>query len=470
MSINSAMLAGVSGLVANSSAMAVISDNISNVNTIAFKRNRADFSRLVNSQSASTTYNAGGSSASTRQLIGAQGSVNSTSLSTDLAVQGNGFFVVTPAAQVANSTPENLFTRVGTFKPNDEGYLVNHAGYALRGWQVDSSGTVVGNSSDINALSSININSIADTATPSTIASLTGNLKSSTAVSAAAAAVLTASPGAYNAATNNMASGAVQPDASWQFQIIDSLGGRKNFTVSFLKSGTPNQWYAEVYASPASNITSGAPLTNGQIVTGTMAFTPTGAIDTALTTPALTAPFAIGASSAGAPAANTAKWATSAGLAAQTFGLQIGQSATSTGSITQFDADTALNSTSSDGSPSGDLADLKIDKEGYVIASFNSGLTKKVYKVPLATFVNADDLQVENGGNYRVTSQSGNPTLKESGASGAGTISGGALEASNVDLAQEFSNMIITQRAYSASSKIITTADEMLDELIRMKR
>ncbi len=469
MSLNSAMLAGVSGLVANSSAMAVISDNIANVNTTAYKKNRTDFTRLVNAQSASTTYNAGGTTAATRQLVKGQGNVSSSSVNTDLAIQGQGFFVVSPGAQKADSSPDTLFSRVGTFKPDDEGYLLNHAGFVLRGWRLDDAGNVIGSTSDVAGLESLNINSIANTADPSTLASLTGNLKSSTLVSAAAAAVPTAAAGAYNPATNNMASGAVQHDAQWQFQIVDSLGGRKSFNMSFLKSATPNQWHVEIHASPASSVVSGAPLTAGQIATGTLAFTPTGLIDTAATSPALLAPLAIGAHG-GAPAAGAANWAAGTGLAAQNFNLEIGQTSTSLGAITQFDSDTGLNSTTSDGSPTGDLNDLTIDKEGNITANFSSGLIKKLFKIPLATFVNPDDLYPENGGNYRVTDQSGPVTLKSAGTSGAGVIQSSALEASTVDLALEFSNMIITQRAYSASSKIITTADEMLDELIRMKR
>lgn len=470
MSINSAMLAGVSGLISNSSAMAVIADNIANVNTTAYKANRSDFSNLVNSQSKSTTYNAGGTKASTRQLIQSQGSINSTSVSTDLAIQGEGFFVVTPEAQANSSVPSVMFTRVGSFEPNDEGYLVNNSGYALRGWNLDDTGNVVGSTFDFSSLQSLNVNSIADSAAPSTYVSITGNLKSSTTVSAASAAVVTASAGAYNAATNNMASGAVTPDANWQFQIVDSLGGAKNFQAAFLKSATPNQWYVEIYSSPASNVVSGAPLANGQIATGTLAFDTSGAIDTVNTTPALLANLSIGAYNAGAPAAGSANWATTSGLAAQSFGLQIGQTANDKGAISQYDSPTALNSTTSDGSPSGDLASLEIDAQGYVTASFTSGLVKKIYKIPVATFVAPDALKAESGGIYLASAGSGAPSLKSAGTSGAGDVQGGALEASNVDLALEFSRMIITQRAYSASSKIITTADQMLDELIRMKQ
>jgi flagellar hook-basal body protein len=113
---------------------------------------------------------------------------------------------------------------------------------------------------------------------------------------------------------------------------------------------------------------------------------------------------------------------------------------------------------------------VEIDKEGFISAIFNNGVTRQIYKLPVATFVNPDGLFADRGGVYRATADSGAFSLKDPGLGGAGVIDSFSLETSSVDLAQEFSSMIIIQRAYSASSKIITTADDMLDEVIRMKR
>ncbi len=463
MSINNAMLAGVSSLIANSSAMAVVSDNIANVNTTAFKRNRTDFTRLVNPQSKSSTYNAGGVSAQTRQLVRSQGNLNATGTVTDLAISGQGFFAVSPSETPGSATTNVAFTRVGTFAANDQGNLVNQAGYFLQGWRVDSTGNVTTSPSDLNLLETVNISSISGTAAPSTTAKINGNLRSTTPISTAV------SGGTYNAATNNMASGSVTPDANWSFQIYDSLGGLRTFNVAMLKSATANQWITEIYASPASSVTTGAPLVNGQIATGTLAFTPSGRLDTAATTPALLAGFNLGAAAGGAPAAGAAKWATSTGLAAQTFTLDLGQ-ISGAGGISQFDSPTAITSTTTDGSLFGDVNGVEIDKEGFISAIFNNGVTKKIFKLPVATFVNPDGLLVDRGGVYRPTADSGEFSLKDPGLGGAGIIASSTLESSSVDLAQEFSSMIVIQRAYSASSKIITTADDMLDEVIRMKR
>jgi flagellar hook protein FlgE len=463
MSISSAMLAGVSSLLANSTAMSVVSDNIANANTTAFKRNRTDFTRLVNAQSSSIPYSAGGVSAKTRQLISAQGSISATGTVTDLAISGQGFFAVSSSQRAGAAADDIAFTRVGSFTPNDEGNLVNQAGFYLQGWPVSPLGVLNTSPTDLTLLETVNINSISGTATPSTIAKITGNLKSTTPTNTAI------SGGTYNVATNNMASGAVTPDASWSFQIYDSLGGLRTFTVGLLKSATANQWTTEIYASPASSITAGAPLVNGQIATGTLAFTPTGRIDTTATTPALLAGFNIGAAAAGAPAAGTANWAASTGLAAQTFQLDLGQINTQ-GGVTQFDSASAITSTTTDGALFSDVRGVEVSKDGFVTALFNNGITRQLYKLPIATFVNPDGLRPESGGIYRPGDNSGTYNLKQAGAGGAGEVNSASLEASTVDLALEFTNMITVQRAYSASSKIITTADDMLDEVIRMKR
>jgi flagellar hook protein FlgE len=417
----------------------------------------------VNPQSRSSTYNAGGVAAQTRQLVRNQGNLNSTGTVTDLALSGQGFLAVSTDSSPGSAVNNAAFTRVGSFAPNDDGYLVNQAGYFLQGWPVNANGTVTTSPSDLGLLQPVNITAISGTATPSTTAKINGNLKSTTAVSTAV------SGGTYNAGTNNLASGAVTADANWSFQIYDSQGGLKTFNVGLLKSSTANQWLVEIYASPASNITSGAPLVNGQIATGTLAFTPTGQLDTAATSPALLAGFSLGAAAAGAPAAGAAKWATATGLAAQTFTLDFGQ-ISGTGGVSQFDSPTAISSTTTDGALFGDVAGIEITKDGFVSASFSNGISRKLYKLPIATFVNPDGLLADRGGLYRPTGDSGTFSLKEAGLGGAGIINASSLESSSVDLATEFSSMIIIQRAYSASSKIITTADEMLDEVIRMKR
>jgi flagellar hook protein FlgE len=464
MSINSAMMAGVSGLIANSGAMAAISNNISNVNTTAYKRTRSDFTHLVNAQGLGTTYNAGGVKVAQRQLVSGQGSINQTNVATDLALQGQGFFVVNTAPREDQNASTVGFSRVGSFAPDQIGDLVNQSGHYLQGWRVDSNGDYQSSAGDLSLLENVNLNIASGLANASTQATIFGNLRASTPVRPVEATY------GSGASATNMASGAVKADINWSFQIYDSRGGVKAFTVAMLKSSVPNEWHAEIYATTPGQINSGVPLVDGQVATGRLVFTPDGQLDVAATSPELLAPLSIGAFAAGPAAPGTVTWAEDTGIDAQDITLELGQTPGNTRSITQFDSPSAQTSSSSDGSLYGDVVGVEIDRDGFVSATYNNGVSRKIYKLAVATFTNPDGLAAQDGGAFQVTRASGNFNLKEPGVGGAGFIEAAALEASTVDLALEFSNMIITQRAYSASSKIITTADEMMDELIRMKR
>jgi flagellar hook protein FlgE len=455
MSINSAMLAGASGMRANSSALAAISDNIANVNTVGYKRMRSDFTALLNSQNRQTTYNAGGVLSTSSPLMNEQGSTQASSVATHLAVSGNGFFVVRARSDDATSRDPYYYSRAGQFTADSDGYLKNTAGYFLQGWSVDATGAVTANPTDLNALEPIRVSGIAGGAEATARLSLSANLQSSQVVSPAAAT--------YNAtaAANNMASGAVTPDYQIPVQVYDSQGGLHTLTMSFLKQG-PNAWYTEVHF-PAGEVTAGAPLINGQLATGIVRFTPFGQIDIANTT----LPTTITVSQNGVGAG--IQWAATMGLATQTINLDIGGPG-APGGLTNYDSPSALGTSQIDGTPFGSLASVDVDDDGFVTAIFTNGLTRRIYQIPLATFGNVDGLVPEHGGVYRLGPGAGALSMRGGGIAGAGTIKARALESSTVDLAEEFSNLIMTQRAYSASSKIITTADEMLDELIRLKR
>ena len=260
-----------------------------------------------------------------------------------------------------------------------------------------------------------------------------------------------------------MASGAVTPDYQIPIQVYDSQGGLHTLTMSFLKQG-PNAWYTEVHFPPGE-LTGGAPRVNGQIATGIVRFTPFGQIDLANTT----LPTTLTINQNGTGGAGALQWAATMGLATQTINLDIGGPG-APGGLTNYDSPSALGTSQIDGTPFGSLASVDVDDDGFVTAIFTNGLTRRIYQIPLATFGNVDGLVPEHGGVYRLGPGAGALSMRGAGIAGAGGIKARALESSTVDLAEEFSNLIMTQRAYSASSKIITTADEMLDELIRLKR
>ncbi len=461
MSINGSMLSGVSGLKANSTALAVISDNISNVNTVAYKRSRANFQTLVTTEARQGSYNSGGVLSTNHAFVSGQGLLQRTESSTDLGISGNGFFVVSEQGGTLTTGDARYFTRAGSFNVEKDGYLQNSAGFYLLGWELDEDGVVDIDPSSLTDLVPINVGNIGGTAEATTSVTFNANLQSSQTVSAEAAT--------YDAtdSTANMASGSVTPDFERSMEIIDSMGGKRTIYFSFLKTSTPNQWNAEVYVSPSTDIETGTGLVNGQIATGTVAFTSDGRLDTTNTTLPSSVTFL--PSSTAAVTGSQIKWATAAGLSGQTLSMNIG-SATSTSGLTQFDSPSNLLSTSSNGSTFGNLSNVEIDEEGYVTALFDNGESRQLYKVPVATFPSADNLTLQSGNVYGGSAQSGTFTLKEAGSAGAGAIAPATLEASTVDLSTEFTNMITVQRAYSAASKIITTSDEMMEELIRMKR
>jgi flagellar hook protein FlgE len=462
------MLAGVSGLVSNSSALAAISDNIANVNTVGYKRSQSDFMSLVNSQGRNATYSAGGVTAVTRQFVLQQGLPQRTSSSTDLAISGQGFFVVTEKPEGLDATDARSFTRAGSFQKDELGYLRNDAGLYLQGWPVDDSGDINTDPSDLSRLRAINVATVGGTAEPTTRVAISANLQSSQALSAALAT--------YDPATNSMAmydpatSAGVKPDFAMQVPISDSKGGKRTVEIDFLKSATPNQWYAEIRAVPASDVVDGTGLSNGQIATGIVAFTPDGRLDTTNTTlfanPA-DPQISFGASSAAAPGAGAVNWDASLGISAQTVSFDLDAAA---GGLTQFDSASVVQAVTTNGTTFGNLTNISIDEQGFVTAVFDNGITRKIAQVAIATFPNADGLKAINGNAYRVSQQSGTYSLKAPGTGGAGFLSPSTLEASTVDLSSEFTGLIVTQRAYSASSKIITTADQMLQELLDIKR
>jgi len=547
MSINSAMMAGVSGLAANSAALAAISDNIANVNTVGYKDSDTSFEDLVTGDGGSVS--AGGVTASTQQKVTGQGTLTQTSSPTDVAITGNGMFVVTPSASAINGTTPLLFTRAGSFTPNSQGFLQNAAGLYLQGWPANALGVVTPNGSDPSSLTPINVNSIGGTVTPTSTATVNANLDSSQTISTqaqdaalttdaayyntaaghatvpalsagqqaaldaawatlsptqqasatAAAAALpalqiatqgatlqgltaaqittqvtaSAASAAYDPVSNSMTAydpttgTGVQPDFTVQIPVLDSLGGQHTVQVDFLKSSTPNQWYAEVQAVPTSDVVSGAGLAPGQIASGTITFNSDGSLNTANST--LATALNIGASSATAPAAGAVNWATGLDVSASPLTFTLGAGSGSSG-LTQLNSASVIQSIDTNGAPPGNLSSIAINSSGDVTATFDNGTSRVIAQIALATFPDENGLTAVSGDAYTANPKAGNVSLKVAGTGGAGTLTSSALEASTVDLSTEFTNLIITQRAYTASSKVITAADQMTQDLLSIIR
>jgi flagellar hook protein FlgE len=474
MSINSAMLAGVSGLVANSSALAAISDNIANVNTTAYKRNQVNFANMVTSQSVAGRYSAGGVQGITRQFVSQQGLIQSSASSTDLAIAGDGFFIGAEKGAGLTAADSRLFTRSGSFHVDSDGFLINDAGLYLQGWPAQANGTFNISPSDLNAMASINVKNLGAAVQPTTEVALSANLDKAQALSAAAGTppgVVPIVAATYSAASpNSMADYAndpttgTKPDFSVEMNVIDSLGGSHKFAMSFLKnSANPNEWSAEIYAVPASDVTVAPGTPPGQVAKGLVKFTQNGAIDLANSTlfgAAGAAPtIALGSSTA----AGTPRWATAQGIAANTVDFDLTK-------LTQYADTSTVNSVNSNGASVGAVVGVEVSDDGIVSAIFDNSEVRQIAKIGIATFPNSDGLKAVSGNAYMSSLPAGQMVIKEAGVGGAGKVSPSSLESSTVDLSSEFTGLISTQKAYSASSKIITTADQMLDELINIIR
>jgi len=436
MSIYGAMMIGVAGLNANSRALSVASSNIANVNTIGYKASSNAFSTLLASAVGTGDVSSAGVVANQQQHVTEQGGMISTTSNTDLAISGNGFFVVSPSVQVPGASQALLYTRAGNFVPDSAGNLKNAAGFYLLGWPLAADGSVP---TDRNDLTNINVQNLAGKAEATTKMALQMNLQASTPLTTP-----------YTA--GDMAAGTVTPDFQRTINIYDSQGAAQPLQVSYVKTGA-NTWAYEVtYQGPPANI--GSP-TDNVIKTGTMSFNADGTLNTADTS----------AATATGDVSVTVPWVYGvSGLNPQTIDISMGTVGGSDG-VTQFDNPSALVSSNIDGSLFGALTGVTVDNNGFVTAQFSNGLSQKVFKIPVATFANADGLSAVTGNAYTASIESGTPTVGEANLGGAGLIQSKALEGSTSDLATEFTNLITTQRAYSASARIVTTADQMLQTL-----
>ncbi|MDZ5648784.1 flagellar hook protein FlgE [Nitrospirillum sp. BR 11828] len=423
MSIFSALNTATSALYAQSKAFTSISSNISNSSTTGYKATDTSFTALLtDSQSSSADY--GGVIASTTQSVSSQGDITSTDVTTNLALDGDGMFVVNDG-----SSSQSYYTRDGSFSEDNSGNLVNTEGYYLEGWATDDSGNILAtNRSDTASLEKINLDNISGSPKATTKVTSSLNLPSDATVGSS-----------YTTDT----------------EVYDSLGNSSTVTMTWTKTGT-NTWELD-----ASNPVSA---TDGSTVTGTSSGTPVSLVfnsDGSLASPTSNIQLSI------------TGW--SSGATDSSITLDYGENGGS-GSITQYASGSTTPSVTTTGTPKqdgyakGTLNSVDINTDGSVVANFDNGQSKTVYKIPVATFANADGLTAVSGQTYAQSTASGAYSLKEAGSDGAGTIESKSLESSNVDTSDELSRMIYAQQAYSAAAKVVSTAQDMMDTLLQAKR
>ncbi len=262
-----------------------------------------------------------------------------------------------------------------------------------------------------------------------------------------------------NNSAKNMASGAIPAQFSRPIRVFDALGTGHDLSLNFLKTGT-NTWAIEIFALPETDVTSALP--DGQIASGTVTFNGDGSLRSV--SASLSQDVAITWTNGAAASTVSFDW----GTAGQPFGTPNASTIGKTDGLSQFNSAYRVNFANQNGAPVGELTSVAINDEGYIIASYSNGETQRLFRIPLADFANPDQLRSISGNVYAQTSDSGEVNLSQAGASGVGKIASASLEASNVELADQLTDMIVAQRAYQANTKVISTADNLLQDLNRI--
>jgi len=468
MSLTGTLLSGVAGLKAQTNAMAILSDNISNINTIGYKKSNATFSTLVVNSAASTTYSPGGVKSGRFALIDNQGVLQSSNRPLDVAITGNGFFAVNSDG---GGNGDNLFTRAGSFHEDNQGRLVNSAGLFLMGWTLDQNGVIA----NVNQLDVVSVGTLNGVAVDTTDVTIGANLDSTETAASTNILLADYTTTAYTVGSDpDLLATNTSPPFRRAVQVFDSLGTAHNLNMTFEKiSGTANAWGFVLHAETPSEVVDllGSSTGNGVIGYGSIRFNGDGSV-ASITSGSTMGTNTFYSNPTGTPQGLPITW--NNGASSSTISFDFGTPGSIgtglTDGVTQFASDYNVAFINQNGSAVGLRTGVSIDKNGFVVASFSNGATQRIYQVPVTTFADPTALESRNGNAYAQTVSSGSFNWRIVNTGGAGRIEPSALESSNADLGDEFSNMIVTQRAYSANAKTITTADEMLDELLRIKR
>ncbi|MEM6939003.1 MAG: flagellar hook-basal body complex protein [Pseudomonadota bacterium] len=439
MTISSSLNAGVSGLQANATRLATISDNIANSSTMGYKRVETDFHSVVIS-STGGAYSAGGVRSVSERLIDQRGSLVTTANATDLAVRGRGFLPVAQATQieVQNGDTPMFLTTTGSFRTDSEGYLRTNSGLVLLGWPALPDGSIPTYPRDTDdGLEPVQINVNQFSGEPTTRMSLGVNLPA-----------VETDPGADG------------DPYELSVEYYDNLGTSESVNVTF----TPS-------------VPTVGP---GAVSSNTWTMTMVDSVDPTVTIGEYTLVFNDDRISGGTlqsvtrtdPSYNDYVPATGTiivDVAGGPIEINIGQLGASDG-LTQLSDNFAPIDIFKDGSPVGNMTSVEVDPNGFVYANFDTGITRTIYQVPLVDLPNPNGMVALDQQTYQPSVESGSYFLWDASDGPTGDILGFALEESTTDVAGELTSMIQTQRAYSSNAKVIQTVDEMLQETTNIKR
>ena len=437
MSLLTSMYSAASGLAATTDELSVVGDNISNSQTVGFKASRTVFADAMTQQLAAGQGEQGlGVRTLTVQKLMSQGAFTTTNQDTDMAIQGNGMFVLKGSY---GGTGGTFYSRAGQFTIDKNGYMVNGEGLRVQGLQADTLGDV-----SSGLLGDLQVGNASAPAKPTDSITVRGNLDSTATPTQNADAVtgylgwnVTNAKGTSNFSTSMV--------------CYDSLGKPVQLDVYFCMSSVGDWIYHAV--------TEGAGQTGGtagptEVATGELKFDTSGRLTSNATT------------------LNNFNPANAINPQPLTFNFGSGIDAGGTGldGITQYAADSAMSFVTQAGFTSGSLARLSIGGDGKITGGFTNGQSRVLGQLVLGNFKAPDQLARLGGSLYQETSTSGPGTLGTPATADRGSISAGALEQSNVDIAQEFINMIAAQRGFEADSKTLTTADQLLNDLMMIRR
>lgn len=417
MGLYDAMNASVTGMNAQSNYLTNVGQNIANSGTVGYKQADTEFSTLVNEAGVGQT-SAGGVTTSTRLDITKQGTLNGTSSSTDLAISGDGFFVVSDASG------QQYLTRSGSFVADKNGDLVNAAGYYLNGYSL-ANGAPTMASNSLAGMQVVNVNSSTLSATPTTTGTLTANLPSTDSTIAAGNL-----PSA-NASTATY-------DEKTSMVMYDNLGASHTIDIYFSNTGS-GTWEATAFDHAAASATGGLPYSSGPLATTTLNFS----------------------------AANGKLTAASA----SSLAIAIPSGATMTlnlSGMTQLAGSFSASTSKVNGNAAASVSSVAIGTDGTLSYQLSDGSTVSAYKIPLATVTSPDNLLATSGNVYSPNILSGQASVGTAGTGSFGTINSSELEQSTVDIATELTNMIVAQRGYQANSQMFKTAADLMNTLAQM--
>ena len=470
---------GLSGLNASSRNLEVIGNNIANANTVGAKSSRAEFADIYSTSFAGGTSNSPGIGVNpgfvAQQFT--QGSISTTGNTTDLAINGGGFF------QTSNGTGPIQYTRNGQFKLDKDGHLVNNQGYQLMGYTANSTGQVLPGVASPIQLPTAGIDPIASSSSL-VEANLDSRVQSTATVAPAAPGanvpadqwIDISDPKTYNNATSTT--------------VYDQQGQPITMTYYFQKVNS-DEWNVYATANGQSvNVDpgTGTPESNHRLrPIATVDFPPNGGNPISPSTGtvtsyqavtdigSLTPPYTVGtAPTPIAPAATDGVVTFATGIPVVTlatggFSKAIPTFSLSLGSMTQNGASFAVTRSTTDGNAPGQLSGLTIESDGTLTTRYSNGQTKTAGQIELATFRNPNGLQPVGGNAWVSTSAAGDPVRNVPGEGNLGLLQSGALEDSNVDLTAELVNMMTAQRVYQANAQTIKTQDQIMSTLVNLR-